>query len=126
MDVSGIITRFVTAPANVDERGVLREIVEGVKGLLIADKGYIDATLKAELAENGLDLQTPLRDNMPDPRPKEIVRMLNKARKPIETALSILVDTFHLTKIKAHDLWHYTNKLTRKILAYNFYIMLKS
>jgi hypothetical protein len=82
--------------------------------------------LQAELAQNGLDLQTPLRDNMPDSRPKQVVRRLNKARKPIETALSVLVDTFNLTEIKAHDIWHYTNKLTRKLLAYNFYITLKS
>jgi hypothetical protein len=58
--------------------------------------------------------------------PRRTVYNLLRVRKAIESALSVLVDTFSLTKIKAHDIWHYTNKLNRKIFAYNFYVTLKS
>ena len=117
---SGLITAMAVTPANIDERSVLWDIARKIKGLLIGDKGYLGQDLQADLATHGIDLQTPLRDNMPDPRPRWAVHTLNRTRKPVETALSVLLDRFHLAKIKAHDLWHYTNKLLRKLLAYNF------
>jgi hypothetical protein len=126
MSHGGTITHMAVTPANVDERAVLWDFVGQLKGLLIGDKGYISQDLQADRASHGIDLQTPLRDNMQDPRPRPFVYALNRLRKPIETTLSILVDHFHLTKIKAHDLWHYTHKLLRKLIAYNFAIALKS
>lgn len=126
MNGSGQITTFALTPANVDERAVLWDFVGKIKGLLIGDKGYIGKDLQTELLENGIHLQTPLRDNMPDPRPRPEIHALGRLRKPVETALSVLIDRFFLTKIKAHDIWHYTNKLLRKLIAYNFYLALKS
>lgn len=123
---SGQITALAVTPANVDERAVLWDFVGKIKGVLIGDKGYIGKDLQMDLAGNGINLQTPLRDNMHDPRPRREIHALNRLRKPVETALSVLVDHFHLTKIKAHDLWHYTNKIFRKLIAYNFYLALKS
>ncbi len=77
------------------------------------------------MSANDIDLQTPLRDNMVDTRPKQTVKTLMYIRKSIETALSVLTGSFALTKIKAHDIWHFTNKLYRKLIAYNFYITMK-
>lgn len=77
------------------------------------------------MADHGIDLQTPKRDNMPDKRPKQAVKTLMSVRKSVETTLSLLTEMFNITKIKGHDLWHFTNKPTRKFLAYNFYITLK-
>lgn len=123
---SGRITAMTVTPANVDERAALWDFVGKIKGVLIGDKGYIGKDLQMDLAGNGIHLQTPLRDNMPDPRSRPEIHALNRLRKPVETALSVLVDHFHLTKIKAHDLWHYTNKIFRKLIAYNFYLAFKS
>lgn len=123
---SGMITAMSVTPANVDERAVLWDFVGKISGVLIGDKGYISKDLQADLEGSGIHLQTPLRDNMPDPRPRPEIHALNRLRKPVETALSVLIDHFHLTKIKAHDLWHYTNKIFRKLIAYNFYLALKS
>lgn len=126
MGLNGFITAFVVTPANLDERLSLGDLIGKIRGMLIGDKGFIDHKWKALLAQHGIDLQTPLRENMKDNRPKWTVKQLLKVRKSIETALSVLTDSFALTKIKAHDLWHFTNKLTRKLLAYNFYIMMRS
>jgi len=57
-------------PANVDERDALWDVIEYIQGLLIGDKGFIRPILKQELATLGIDLQTPLRKNMKDERPK--------------------------------------------------------
>lgn len=125
LGMKGFIAAFVVTPANIDERQSLWDLTGRIKGLVIGDKGFIGEQWKQDMAANGIDLQTPLRDNMPDTRPKWAVRNLLRVRKSVETTLSLLTEYFALTKIKAHDLWHYTNKLTRKLLAYNFYIELK-
>jgi hypothetical protein len=124
--MKGFIAAFVVTPANIDERQCLWDIAGSVRGLLIGDKGFIGEQWKQDMAAQGIDLQTPLRHNMDDPRPKQAVKNLLRVRKSVETALSVLTECFGLTKIKAHDLWHYANKLTRKLLAYNFYVALKS
>lgn len=124
LGVNGFIKDFIVTPANVDERSVLGDLIGKIKGMLIGDKGYISQEWKSLLATHDIDLQTPLRDNMTDDRPKWAVKQLLKVRKNVETALSVLIDQFSLTKIKAHNMWHFTSKLTRKLLAYNFKIIL--
>jgi hypothetical protein len=101
------------------------EIVGAVKGSLIGGKGFIGEQWKQDMAAHSINLQTPLRGNMPDNRPKQAVHQtLLRVRKSIETALGLLTETFRITRIKAHDIWHFSNKLARKLLAYNFYIVL--
>jgi hypothetical protein len=124
--ITGTISAFVLTPANVDERQSLWDIAGHIKGLLIGDKGFIGRQWQQDMAANGIDLQTPLRDNMADARSRHAIHTLVRVRKSVETALSVLCDTFGLNKIKAHDLWHFTSKLARKLLAYNFYVTLKS
>jgi hypothetical protein len=125
INMCGYIVSFIVTPANADERSVFDDLMGKIRGLVIGDKGFIGENLNNALRDEGIDLQTPLRDNMKENRPKGAIKMLMRARKPIETAFSVLIDSFNLLKIKAHDLWHYTNKLTRKLLAYNFHIMMQ-
>ena len=126
INLDGYITACPVAPANVDERELLAESTGKARGMLIGDKGYIGAAWAEHMADTGIDLQTPLRDNMADTRPGWAVRQLLKVRKKVETVLSVLTEQFAFTRIKAHDIWHFTSKLCRKILAYNVYITLKS
>ena len=121
----GFITQGTVTPANANERSVLGNLIGHIQGMLIGDKGFIDQSWKTLLAQHGIDLQTPLRSNMADQRPSAFVRTLMKVRKSIETAFSVLVTQFSFTKIKAHDLWHFLNKCSRKILAFN-YVLFKS
>ncbi len=87
-------------------RGVL-------SGLLIGDKGLLSKTRQAELAEVGIDLQTPLRDNMDDPRPKSAVQRLLKVRRRVETAIGQLVEYLDFAAGKARDMWHLASRLVR-------------
>ena len=116
------VVGFSLAPANIDERDVLDNMRGLLSGLLIGDKGLLSKIKQAELASVGIDLQTPLRDNMPDPRPKTAVQRLLKTRRRVETAIGQLVEFFDFAACKARDLWHLTSKLVRKLLAYNFAI----
>jgi hypothetical protein len=110
---------FTLAPANIDERDVLDNIRGAMTGLIIGDKGLLSESKRAELAEVHIDLQTPLRDNMRDPRPKSCVQRLLKVRRRVETAIGQLVDFFGFAKCKTRDIWHLTAKLLRKLIAYN-------
>jgi len=120
----GIICGYTFAAANIDERDVLQDMTDDLRELLISDKGLIRPELKAELAKQGLNLQTPLRKNMKDSRPKEVVRLFMKIRRRVETVISQLSEQFHIEKVRAKDLWHLSNRFIRKILAHTVGIFL--
>lgn len=118
VSLNGVITGFTVTPANVDEREALWEITPQIQGLLIGDKGYISQSLQAELQQANLDLQTPLRSNMQETRPKAVVRQLQTLRRLIETVNAQLSQRFQFERIRARDLWHLTSRVNRKVLAH--------
>jgi len=124
INFDGVISGLTLTPANVDERDALWEVVECLKGLLIGDKGFIRPILKQDLAKIGIDLQTPLRKNMKDSRPKSFVKQLMSKRRLVETVIGQLTERFEIEKTKARDLWHLTNRMTRKILAHTIGVFL--
>ena len=117
---SGIITGITAAPAHFDERESLWEIVKNLKdGLLFADKGLIGKDYQAAIyQETGLRLETPLRNNMTDKRGKDASKWLTSTRRLVETVIGQLTEQFHIEKVRARDLWHLTNRVTRKILSH--------
>jgi len=115
---NGIISGVTLTPANVDERDALWDVVEHLKGLLLGDKGFIRPILKQDLANIGIELQTALRSNMKDSRPKSFVKRLMRKRRLVETVIGQLAEQFEIEKTKARDLWHLTNRITRKILSH--------
>lgn len=121
----GVISGFTVTSANVDERKTLFEITENIHGLLIADKGYISQDLKDKLEkERGINLQTPLRDNMQDNRDKKYLHALLSTRRKVETVIGQLAARFHAEYTRARDIWHLSNRFIRKILSHNIAIML--
>ncbi|TAL44073.1 MAG: IS982 family transposase [Methylovulum sp.] len=120
----GIICGYTFAAATIDERDVLQDMTEGLKGLLIGDKGFIRPLLKEELVRQQIDLQTPLRKNMTDPRPKPVVKRLMTVRRLVETVISQLAERFHVERVHARDLWHLTNRFIRKLLAHTIGVFL--
>ena len=55
---------------------------------------------------------------MKDSRSKDFVKNIVSTRRLIETVISQLTDRFKIAKIKAKKLWHFSRKVTRKILAH--------
>ena len=121
---TGVVTRANFAPANKDERDVCPELVEKLLGLLLGDKGFIRPELKASLEKEGLSLQTPLRENMHDERPKSFLRWMLGTRRLIETVIGQLTERFHIEKIRARDLWHHCARFWRKLLAHTVCVAL--
>jgi len=120
----GVITAATFTGANVDERDVCPELVERIKGLILGDKGFIRPELKNELKEQGLHLQTPLRDNMTDERSKSFLKWMMGTRRLIETVIGQLTERFHIEKVRARDTWHQYSRFWRKLLAHTTSIRL--
>jgi DDE family transposase len=114
---------FTVTAANVDERDVVPNLYDKVRGLLIGDKGFISGDLKWEAAAHEIDLQTPLRKNMPDDRDPGAVARLMRTRRTVETAIGKLSEMFAAQTTKARDLPSFVNRMARKLLAYNFSLM---
>ena len=85
---------------------------------MLGDKGFIRPELQRELAINGLSLQTPLRDNMKDPRSKKLLNWMKNTRRLIETVIGQLIERFHIERVRARDLWHEASRFWRKLLAH--------
>jgi hypothetical protein len=115
---TGVITAATFTAANKDERDVCPELVESLRGLLLGDKGYMRPLLEEELKIQGLHLQTPLRDNMKDDRPKSFQKWMLGTRRLIETVIGQLAERFNLEKVRARDSWHQFSRFWRKILAH--------
>jgi hypothetical protein len=115
---NGVIKGFELTAANIDERDVLPELAIGITGDIIADKGLIRPSLRAQLKAGGIVLHTPLRNNMKEVRPKSFVNQIMNIRRRIESVIAQLVDRFSIQRIRAKDLWHLKAKIMRKLLAH--------
>lgn len=120
----GVITAATYAAANIDERDVCPELIGKIKGLLLGDKGFIRPELKTTLLEQGVNLETPLRDNMHDERSKNFLKWMMGTRRLVETVIGQLTERFHIEKIRARDLWHQCTRFWRKLLAHTVCIAL--
>jgi len=119
IDRSGVILDLDIAAANIDEREMLLELAEENGYKTLGDKGYIcSERQKEELLRAGVNLHTPLRDNMKDDRPKHVVKALNNTRRIVETVIGQLTERFKIEKVRARDLWHLTVRTGRKLLAH--------
>ena len=119
------IVAFALTPANVDERLLVRNWFGTLTGLMIGDKGFISKVLDEECGAHAIDLQTPLRRTMPDPRPQEAVHRLMRVRRRIETTIGQLAEFHGAEKPGARDAFHLVGRLARKILAYNMSLAFK-
>ncbi len=120
----GVITGFTLTPANGSEREATWDVIRGIRGLLIGDKGYISSELGEQLKGYELNLQTPLRFNMKEQRDKNFVHLLTRFRRLIETVIGQLCERFNFEKVRARDMWHLTSRLNRKLLAHTVCVWL--
>jgi len=51
----GIITSFTVTAANADERDALWELMPGIVGVFIGDKGYINQKFREQPLQLGID-----------------------------------------------------------------------
>jgi hypothetical protein len=118
----GVITAGTFTAANIDERDVCPELMQRVHGLVLGDKGFIRPSLKFELLDQGVYLETSVRANMQEDRPNWFIRWMIGKRRLVETVIGQLADRFNIEKIRARDLWHQSSRFWRKLLAHTICI----
>jgi hypothetical protein len=114
----GRLAGFMLTPANGPEREALRELAPGITGMVLGDKGFISEPLRQELAGLGVELQTRMRDNMPDARNPEFLRWIVSTRRLVETVIGQLTERFKINAIRVKDYWHFQARVARKLLAH--------
>ena len=117
---SGMITHFPLLSARAHDLQHLGTLIEGFCGTVPADKGFLDEyQQQLWLDRQQTQVITPLKNNMkPAPEQVKLVKQTKYWRKLVETVGSQLVERFQITKIKVKDLWHYQNRIFRKILSH--------
>lgn len=123
INADGIVLGLALTAAHVDERDVVPELVSGLRGQLLGDKGYLRPSLTEALAGQGLQLITPKRTNMHDYDP-HFNQVVSRHRQLVETAIGHLCHWFDIEQVGARDLWHLTSRLARKVLAHTLLICL--
>jgi hypothetical protein len=124
ISLDGVITGLTITPASASEREARWELIEGMQGLLIGDKGYLGAFLQTDLTTVGIDRQTPWRSNMHDDHAPQAVARLRRVRRRIETVIGQLTEQFQVEKVRACHRWHLTSRLARKVLAHTLGIFI--
>lgn len=119
--VDGFVSDFFLTSAGIDDRAAVFELTENNPSIkIIADKGYIDTTLKNQLKiEKDILLISLKRKNSKDPLEKRLRNVLSKTRRRIETSFSQLAEQFNVNKVLAKSKWGLMLRITLKILAHN-------
>lgn len=125
---SGFITDFFLTSANVDDRAAVHELIEEKQLIkIIADKGYVDGTLKEQLKkEKDILLISLKRKNSKNPLEKQLRNTLSKTRRRVETSFSQLVEQFNINKVLAKSKWGLMLRITLKILAHNILFIINN
>jgi hypothetical protein len=124
----GLIECFILTPANIHDIQLVEALTdEDEASWILGDKGYRSEGLFQKLwNQKKLFLHTSFRRNdaKPSRLPKQTVKKLTGMRRLIETVVGQLEQQFSIKKIWARDLWHLTNRISRKILAHTFCVTL--
>jgi hypothetical protein len=122
----GMITHFPLLNARTHDVHHLGSLIEGFAGTAAADKGFIDQFQhELWLEKQQTEVVTPNRKNMESSLEQvTLVRKTKYWRKLVETVGSQLTERFQVSKIKVKDLWHYQNRILRKILSHTVGIFL--
>jgi hypothetical protein len=118
----GVITAATLTPANDADRAVAPQLLAGLAGWALGDKGYWSPMLRAELATVGLDLIAP------PPRTKARAGRwpgwLVQMRRRIETVLGQLTERYHAKRVWPRDEWHLLARWLRKLASHTMAVLL--
>lgn len=114
---AGVIRGFDIAPARASDKALLPELAGPAGTIGIGDRGYYSPDPAAELAGSGVRFLTPYMHTSKEPDPARAARLPAVRYRP-ETVDGQLADRYHAKRTWARDLWHLTNRVTRKVLSH--------
>jgi hypothetical protein len=117
-----VITAAALAPANEADRAVAPQLLAGLGGWALGDKGYRSPTLRAELAPGGLALIAPPRGK--NAGAARWPAWLVQTRRRIETVLGQLAERYNAKRVRARDEWHLVARRLRELASHTMAVLL--
>ena len=115
-DEGGLLAVKVTE-GNVDDR---KPVLDNVTGSLYADKGYVSANLKEQLAEQGIDFVTGQRSNLKRQHISAWDRGMLSKRFIIETVFDQLKHIAQIDHTRHRSCISFMVNLMAGLIAYTF------
>ena len=119
----GPCAQIALAPGNVTDFHMAFELIPPGGGEALADRNYWNPIGQPVLASKGLVLTAPFKQEAFDPTP-ESSAIISRLRQYIEPLIGQLATRFHMQTTWARDLWHLTERLSRKILSHTVAVFL--
>jgi hypothetical protein len=101
----------------------LPELVERTWGVVVGDRNYWSAPVRAQLAGRDVKLAASYRTKKRDPAPQRSA-LLSRLRYRIDTVFSQLTERYSIKKVWSRDLWHLAGRLLRKVLSHTIAFLL--
>jgi hypothetical protein len=119
----GVITGFNLVAANEPDLPVAEsDLLPGVRGWALADRGYWKAGTISHLAARGLSLLAPYKDKKRERTPWP--HWLIGKRRRIETVLGQLVERYRIKRVWARDAWHLWSRWLRCVVSHTIAVLL--
>jgi hypothetical protein len=114
----GQIIAFKLTRGNIDDRRPVPDLVSGLIGKLIGDKGYIDKKLTEKLMSQRLQLITRLKKNMKRQLITLTDKMLLRKRAIIESVNDQLKNISQIEHTRHRSVWGFIGNLLAGLVAY--------
>lgn len=119
----GVIVAFNLVAANEPDLPVAEsDLLPGVAGWALGDRGYWKEGTMADLAARGLRLLAPYKDKKRERAPWP--RWLVAKRRRIETVLGQVVERYRLKRVWARDAWHLWSRWLRIVVSHTIAVLL--
>jgi hypothetical protein len=116
-----VLDRWMLVPATRHDSATLTAaLAETSDALVLADGAYRNPFAQALLHDQqGIDVLAPPRQDSTQPWPAAARRLVNRVRRTIETAFSILATVFDIEHPRARSLAGLVARISTRLLAYN-------
>jgi hypothetical protein len=114
----GELMAFKVTRGNVDDRKPVPDLVKGLVGKLIGDKGYLSQPLFEQLYEQGLQLITKIKKNMKNKLMPIIDKVLLRKRAIIESVNDQLKNISQIEHTRHRSPWNFIVNLLCGLCAY--------
>lgn len=118
----GVIVGLCLTPANIADLPAARDLLDGQKGFVLADRNYWSPSQQELWKEQGLRLLAPYKSKKREPAPWP--RSLVQKRRRIETVIGQLVGRFSAKTVWARDRWHLFSRWLRDLLSHTLCVLL--
>lgn len=115
----GELMAFKMTAGNVDDRKPVPDLVKGLVGKLVGDKGYISQKLFDELMGQGLKLITKIKKNMKNKLMPLVDKLLLRKRAIVESVNDQLKNISQIEHTRHRSIWNFMANILGALIAYS-------